>query len=803
MKTILATCFFPAFNPQFSGGEKRLFDFYDALSKHYKIKLITLGYPTRYEEINHNENFIEYRVDKPKNIDNYYESLNKRGAEGDLCHVVARALGFSYEKLISKFDEHVVDADLIIHEFPSGFAIDNISKYPKKKRIYNSHNFEYGLAFDTIKTEDTDNEVLETIYKAECDLINASDAIFAMSNEECEAFNLIYNKSQSKIHHIPMGYKNFDLKETHKENENNKKNKSVIFVGSSHLPNIKAVKSLINSARKLPNIDFNIAGSICEKLDDNLPSNVIKHGLVSEKKKVELYKSSDIFVNYIEEGAGVNVKLIEAMSYGLSIVSTKFGTRGAITKGYPISYVNSPVELLDAIKSTKKTCTKERIELCKLTSENHGYNSISLKVRNIIESLLSNSPKEDIKTESLNLYLNDYPTGEAIFGGSKRIDRLIGWDNNSKNILLCFSDKEKFKLSIKKRNYIEIQIPKNKDHLQFEKLINEGKNISSSDIVSMLFSHENKLLVRIFNNLKARIKNLIFCHCYMAPIIDLLSENEKKHINFIYDSHNAESKLKKDLFKGDTTKITNKLLETLETTEEYLIKNSNKIITVSVEDANYFQEKYNIKLDINTVENGTDVNHIDTDLIVTKVPKKIVFLGSAHPPNVEGVHRFINKNLEKLNGWEIHLIGSVCDSIYDISNPNIILHGTVDEDTKNNILLSCGIAINPIISGGGSSLKVSDYMSSGLPIISTEFGIRGFNIEENEHILCEELDNFHNSIINLSENLNLYNHVRRKSYDWVNNNLSWNNLRKKYSSSFVTGEHHTNSPKKQTKNFLL
>ena len=50
-------------------------------------------------------------------------------------------------------------------------------------------------------------------------------------------------------------------------------------------------------------------------------------------------------------------------------------------------------------------------------------------------------------------------------------------------------------------------------------------------------------------------------------------------------------------------------------------------------------------------------------------------------------------------------------------------------------------ALNPMLSGSGTNLKMFDYMAAGIPVFSTRFGTRG--IAEKEHfILAETEDEF-------------------------------------------------------------
>jgi glycosyltransferase involved in cell wall biosynthesis len=48
------------------------------------------------------------------------------------------------------------------------------------------------------------------------------------------------------------------------------------------------------------------------------------------------------------------------------------------------------------------------------------------------------------------------------------------------------------------------------------------------------------------------------------------------------------------------------------------------------------------------------------------------------------------------------------------------------------------IALVPITSGGGTKLKIFDYMNAGLPIITTRKGIEGINVKDKEQVLIAD-----------------------------------------------------------------
>jgi glycosyltransferase involved in cell wall biosynthesis len=100
-----------------------------------------------------------------------------------------------------------------------------------------------------------------------------------------------------------------------------------------YLPNLTAVKTIVNDINPLLQTlvdDYKII--ICGK---NLPvemeglkthKNIIYAGFVDD---IEIYfKGTDVFINPITEGGGIKTKLVEALGYDLTSVSTKTGAIG-------------------------------------------------------------------------------------------------------------------------------------------------------------------------------------------------------------------------------------------------------------------------------------------------------------------------------------------------------------------------------------------------------------------------------------------------------------------------------------------
>lgn len=68
--------------------------------------------------------------------------------------------------------------------------------------------------------------------------------------------------------------------------------------------------------------------------------------------------------------------------------------------------------------------------------------------------------------------------------------------------------------------------------------------------------------------------------------------------------------------------------------------------------------------------------------------------------------------------------------------------GVLDDADKSAVMQACSIAINPMMSGSGSNVKLADYLANGLFVVTTVFGQRGYPDVIQDHINVVALDDF-------------------------------------------------------------
>lgn len=124
------------------------------------------------------------------------------------------------------------------------------------------------------------------------------------------------------------------------------------------------------------------------------------------------------------------------------------------------------------------------------------------------------------------------------------------------------------------------------------------------------------------------------------------------------------------------------------------------------------------------------------------VPYRLLMVGFFnHPPNAEGLSWFHNEILPRLLALhpavELHAIGHADDKIRE-SLPQVVFRGFVDDLAAEYDRAT--IVVAPILSGGGTQIKVLDALAHGRPLIASVFAHRGFSgdLHVAEHLLVAD-----------------------------------------------------------------
>jgi glycosyltransferase involved in cell wall biosynthesis len=224
----------------------------------------------------------------------------------------------------------------------------------------------------------------------------------------------------------------------------------------------------------------------------------------------------------------------------------------------------------------------------------------------------------------------------------------------------------------------------------------------------------------------------------------LVTKLLRKSIPVIYDAHNFESDIRKCILKDPKATFLEKIftLTYAPLQERIAVKCADHIIAVSQEDRIRFIKKYSIiKQNITVIPSGVDIMELPTlkdkdeikkELDIDKNNLVIIFHGSHfHPPNREAIDLIKNDiapEIMKVDKDIVFVIAGFDVPVFEEENIKSV--GYVAD--IYSLIHAADMAIVPILSGGGTKLKVLDYMGVGLPIVKTKKGIEGINAKNGE-----------------------------------------------------------------------
>lgn len=736
MKRILALSFFPAFVPPSNGGESRLFNFYQSLSKFHHVTLLTSSHlHSNEEKICHGSNFVERRISKDFHFETKWKELSEFSSGGDLSAVCIAASGGLPTLLHKAYLEEYEDADIIIHDSPFTIDYDLFFDVDEKIRIYNSYNCE-SVLYRELHPDPKSQPIWDLVTDAETKLLTGVDVVLYCNAGDLEEFKKLVPDSEYTPVSAPNGMSPlFNVA----RDSDSKKIESVIFIGSGHPPNTEAALKIANNiAPALPEVKFHVIGNCLPK--GKYPKNVIRHGFVDDDVKTRLICDADIAINPMGMGSGSNVKVFDLFSHAVPVLSTDFGMRGIDAKDGRDCIIAPISEFSKTIASWSSRYPElQQIGANgqKFAAEHYSWNTIAENVA----TDLSNITKKSDWAGAFILALNDYDSFKNTGGGGVRTRGIYAAINKWRPVVfVCFSEDQGLSVRHENDKTIVFNVPKTEEHIEQQQAVNSTSHLSCNDIIAHRHCRSNALLVSIYNALKKLCRNIVIEHPYMASL------PVSFHDRFVYSSQNNETQIKTDLLKYHPLYET--LIQNVRKIEREAVECSSAVIAVSQNDAESFVKGVRTAGPVIVARNGAsqptlpNKNELGTVADTISSEKTAVFVGSAHTPNIDAVKFIVESLAPSCPSVEFQIVGTVCNAFAVNSASNVRFWGTLSETMKSAVMQSCSVAINTVVSGGGSNIKLADYFANGLYIVTTPFGLRGYVDEVRDHLLLAELDEF-------------------------------------------------------------
>ena len=265
-------------------------------------------------------------------FDNYYE-------EG---------LGEKIKELCLKYDIDTIICTYIWHSKLLEFLPDNITK------IIDTHD-KMTDRHISLKENNIKNEAFSCTEEDEARYLNRADIIWGIREEETEFFNKITNsdKAVTVTHFEPARFLQNKYKKLRKIGilaSNNQINYVMIcdFIRKLNKRLIKApldIEIVITGQVKAmifpPNKPFRMLSNLYYQLIGRKDKIRGQYKSLFRKKHInvsgpvdnieDFYRNVDLVIIPIMYGTGINIKMVEAMAYGVPVISTECGIKGMET----------------------------------------------------------------------------------------------------------------------------------------------------------------------------------------------------------------------------------------------------------------------------------------------------------------------------------------------------------------------------------------------------------------------------------------------------------------------------------------
>lgn len=209
--------------------------------------------------------------------------------------------------------------------------IETIKDFSDSKIVYFGHDLHFLREKREFEIKN-DKKLLDNAKyweKEELYLMRKSDVSYYFSTIEKDVIEKI--DESIKVDVVPL----YIFEKFEQINYSSKNRKDIMFVGGfAHNPNVDAVlwfvKEIFPKIKKeIPDIKFYIIGSKPTKDILELSSDsIIVTGFISDDELNNYYKNARLVVAPLRYGAGIKGKIIDAMYFGMPIVTTTLGSEG-------------------------------------------------------------------------------------------------------------------------------------------------------------------------------------------------------------------------------------------------------------------------------------------------------------------------------------------------------------------------------------------------------------------------------------------------------------------------------------------
>ncbi|HKR43986.1 MAG TPA: glycosyltransferase family 4 protein [Paraburkholderia sp.] len=388
--------------------------------------------------------------------------------------------------------------------------------------------------------------------------------------------------------------------------------------------------------------------------------------------------------------------------------------------------------------------------------------------------------------------LNTYPIVPVVSGGKLRLFGLYSrlTDQFDVHFINLVGSRDAGSVRTLAEGFTEELVPKSSALEREEWHMQDMLGATVEDLAAALYPASAPRWLEAIDALARRSDLMVCSHPYALPAL-----REVSSCPFVYEAHNVEADLKADIYGKHQWAI-----DRVFDLERRAVREAALVIACSPQDLARLQVLYGDAGDTRfgrgiVVANGIDVDNTpfrDADRVSRRrralgIEQPIaLFMGSAHGPNIDAA-RVVIEAAAQLPDVHFLLLGSVCGEVRQWERTaNVGFAGVVSDAEKAAWLDVCNIGLNPVVSGSGTNLKLIEYAAAGVPVVSTEFGVRGIGFENGQQYVQATSEQF---ALVIRTTLDLApderEALKRRARDWVETNGDWRSIARTYAQSLT------------------
>ncbi len=324
----------------------------------------------------------------------------------------------------------------------------------------------------------------------------------------------------------------------------------------------------------------------------------------------------------------------------------------------------------------------------------------------------------------------------------------------------------------------EVRVPKSAAHIRAEWELEREAGVPVTDVAFPGLHSLTPEFVQAIARSAAGRGALVASHPYTLPA--LVAADGRLPV--WYEVQDVEADLKALILAQNKTG--RRLLADTREVERACCERAELVLAPSRDNADRLRSLYGVAEErVVLVPNGVDAGAIPfnppsarrrlRERLRMNAPIAL-FVGSWHEPNLRALRRIVEL-APLLPEVEFAVAGSACVALDEVRAPsNVTRFGVIADAQKQALLSVAAVALNPMSEGSGTNIKMLDYLAAGAPVVTTEIGARGLDLDPERHARIVPLEGFAAAIRNtLAEPVEEADSRAQAARQHVEENFDW------------------------------